>query len=46
VLASAKRRDEQAVAAGTNGSGYQEYGGQPASRNASDGPESWTTGGM
>lgn len=46
VLASAKRRDEQAMATATNGSGYQEYGGQPASRSANDTAESWTTGGM
>jgi hypothetical protein len=46
VLASAKRRDEQAMAAGTNGSGYQEYAGEPASRRTGDGPEAWTTGGM
>lgn len=46
VLASAKRRDEQAMSTDANGSGYQDYAGEPASRPAKDGPETWTTGGM
>jgi hypothetical protein len=41
VLASAKRRDEEAAAS----SSYQDYPGQPASSSA-DGPDGWTTGGM
>jgi ElaB/YqjD/DUF883 family membrane-anchored ribosome-binding protein len=43
VLASAKRRDEQAVQANSS-STYQDYAGEPAS-SAANGPDSWTTGG-
>ena len=48
VLASAKRRDEQALHnnAGTNGSGYQEYAGEPASRTTTDRPDNWNAGGL
>jgi uncharacterized protein YjbJ (UPF0337 family) len=36
VLASAKRRDEQGATTGTSSLGYQEYAGEPASRNSTE----------
>ena len=46
VLASAKRRDEQAMQTNAS-SGYQEYAGQPASSTTTtDRPDGWTPGGL
>ena len=42
VMASAKRREEQAMPAGSD---YQEYAGEPASTTAKS-PDGWSTGGM